>query len=245
MNSALGAKVHALFRKEDLDGLRLDGKVVVVLDILFATSTIVTALSRGVTDVIPTMDEAAARARAAELPAGSYVTSGELYAETLPGFLPPTPLALLAHPVTGKTLVYSTTNGTVAVRQSAQAKHIFAGAMLNAQSLVDHIMAKHANDTVLILCSGSMGNVNLEDMVGAGYIVDLFARSMRGSRDFSDAAIAAQQLYLSADPLDLLMRSRVGKMMQDRNLVHEVEFAAQRSQIDLVPMLENGRLVAV
>jgi phosphosulfolactate phosphohydrolase-like enzyme len=82
-------------------------------------------------------------------------------------------------------------------------------------------------------------------MVGAGYFVDLFSRSMHGNRDFSDAAVAAQQLYLSGDPLDLLMRSRVGKMMQDRDLVHEVEFAAQRSQIDMVPVLENGRLVAI
>lgn len=244
MNVLAGAKVHTLFRKEDLDGLRLEGKVVIVLDILFATSTIVTALSRGVSDVIPTMDESTARACAATLPDGSYVTSGELYAETLPGFLPPTPLALLAHPVSGKTLVYSTTNGTVAVQQSVEAKHIYAGAMLNAQALVDHVMTKHANDTVIILCSGSAGNVNLEDMVGAGYFVDLFAGSLSGTRDLSDAAIAARQLYLSGDPLDLLMRSRVGKMMQERNLVHEVEFAAQRSNIDLVPVLENGRLVA-
>ena len=73
-----GPKVHVLYRKEDLDGVRVEGKVVVVLDVLFATSTIIHALASGASDVIPTMDEWGARACAAELPEGSFVASGEL-----------------------------------------------------------------------------------------------------------------------------------------------------------------------
>ena len=87
-------KVHVLYRKEELDHERLEGKVAIVLDVLFATSTIVTALANGATEVIPTLDEAGARAEAQKHPAGSH-PAGELYAETLPGSASPTPLALL------------------------------------------------------------------------------------------------------------------------------------------------------
>lgn len=239
------SKVHVLYRKEDLDGYRLAGKVVIVLDILFATSTIVSALAHGATDVIPTLDERAARAKLKELPKDSYVASGELYAETIEGFASPTPLALIDHGVAGRTLVYSTTNGTVALQMSSAAAYVYAGAMLNATAVVEHVLTHHTGDTVIIVCSGSAGNVNLEDMVGAGYYVELFAKALAGEEDFSDAALAALHLFRSVDPFEALMNSRVGRMMQDRDLVHEVEYASRRSEIDLVPRLTDGRLVPV
>ena len=100
---ALNHKVHVLFRREDLDTVRLEGKVVVVLDVLFATSTMVTALAHGASATIPTLDETRARAHAQGLPSGSYVLSGEYLAETIDGFAPPTPLALVEHGIAGRT----------------------------------------------------------------------------------------------------------------------------------------------
>ena len=57
-------KVHVLGKKEELDSVRLPGKVVVVLDIIFATTTMVTALAHGAKEIVPVLDEKAARARA-------------------------------------------------------------------------------------------------------------------------------------------------------------------------------------
>ena len=57
-------KLHVLMKKEELDGQRLDGKIVIVLDILFATTTIVAALSEGASEVWPALDGDAARALA-------------------------------------------------------------------------------------------------------------------------------------------------------------------------------------
>lgn len=103
-------KIHVLLKKEELDAQRLPGKTVVVLDILFATSSIVAALAHGAAEVIPALDGAAAQAEAARHAAGRCVLAGELNADTLPGFAHPTPLALLAQDLAGKTLIYSTTN---------------------------------------------------------------------------------------------------------------------------------------
>jgi len=80
----LNHRIHVLTRKEELDGVRVPGKVVVVLDILFATTTMVAALAHGATEVIPVADEQAARDAGAQRRAGSYVLSGKLYAETPP-----------------------------------------------------------------------------------------------------------------------------------------------------------------
>jgi 2-phosphosulfolactate phosphatase len=241
----LNHKVHVLFRREDLDMVKLDGKVVVVLDVLFATSTMIAALAHGASAAIPALNEADAREAAKGLRAGSYVLSGELLAETIDGFASPTPLALLEHGVSGKTLIYSTTNGTVALKDSAAAEHVFAGALLNAHAVVRHIAATLGDRTILIVCSGSMGNPNLEDMYGAGYFIDLIARELGERRDFSDSAIAARALYQSEPAESLLLRCRVGQMMQERGLTHEVEYAAQLSSLQVVPKLLDGVLKPV
>ena len=235
-------KVHVLYRKEELDHERLEGKVAIVLDVLFATSTIIAALAHGASEVIPTLDEAGARAEAQKHPQGSYVLAGELYAETLPGFASPTPLALMEESIAGRKLIYSTTNGTVALRQSSGADHVYAAALLNGEAVVDRVLQRHPGKTILIVCSGSMGMVNLEDLYGAGYLVDMLSRVLDENSDFSDAALAVRSLYRSEDPADCLLRARVGRLMIERNLAHEVHYAAGLSKLKAVPLLQGGRL---
>jgi 2-phosphosulfolactate phosphatase len=235
----LSHKVHVLTKKEELDSVRVPGKVVIVLDILFATTTMVTALAHGAKEVIPVLDEAAARTQAQGLEKGLYVLAGELYAETLPGFAHPAPLALLEHGIEGKTLIYSTTNGTVAMMQPARAARVYCGALLNARALAAHILARHPRETVLIVCSGSGNNFNFEDFYGAGYFVECFLEHVR---DLSDAAKAALALYRHAKAPEALLDCRVGRMMAARGLAREVEFACRRDAFPVVPALEEGRL---
>lgn len=244
MTVLLNHKVHVLFRREDIDMVRLENKVVIVLDVLFATSTMIAALANGARAVVPTLDEGSAREAAGRFAPGSYVLSGELYAETLPGFVSPTPLVLIEHGVRDKTLIYSTTNGTVALRNAGAAPHVFAGALLNAGAIVRHVARHHPASTILVICSGSMGNPNLEDTYGAGCFVDLIAREM-GERDLSDAAHAARALYLGEDAETALLRGRVGQMMIERGLTDEVRYAARTSALDVVPKLIDGELRAI
>ena len=231
-----------LSRKEELDSVRVPGKVVVVLDIIFATTTMVTALAHGATEVLPVLDEAAARAQAAHFDEGACVLAGELYAETLPGFAHPAPLALVAHGIAGKSIVYSTTNGTVAMAQCAGAARIYCGALLNVRALVDHIVTQHPRETVLIVCSGSGGNFNFEDFYGAGCFVERLAERLGSAADLSDAAKAARDLYRQARVPDALLDCRVGRMMVSKGLRREVEFACREDAFPVVPVLQDGRL---
>jgi 2-phosphosulfolactate phosphatase len=235
-------RIHVLTRKEELDSVRVAGKVVVVLDILFATTTMVAALGHGATEVIPVCGEAQARTAGAGRADGSFVLSGELYAETLPGFAHPAPLALIEHGVKDKTVIYSTTNGTVAMTLAAGARRVYCGALLNARAVASHVLAQHARDALLVLCAGSGGNFNLEDFYGAGCLVDRVAGLLGADADLSDAARTALAFYRGASAPQVLLECRVGRMMVARGLAHEVEFACRFDAYPIVPLLEQGRL---
>jgi 2-phosphosulfolactate phosphatase len=237
----MSRRVHVLMKKEDLDGERLPGKVVIVLDVLFATTTIAAAFGAGATEVVPTLDAQGAREAARGLAADSYVLSGEFKAETLPGFMHSTPLLLTrSASLAGKALVYSTTNGTVALAKSASATHVYAAALVNARAVVEHVQNQHPGDTVLLVCSGSMENFNLEDFYGAGHLARLFSET--GPTDLSDAALAARKLHDGAGAAECLRESRVGRMMLERGLQDEVDYAAVPDRLAVVPKLEQGRL---
>src|SRR2546426_340927 len=148
-----------------------------------------------------------------------------LNTDTLPGFVQPPPLALLREGVRGRTVIQSTTNGTVALNKAAPAAHVYAAALLNGRAVVRHVAQAHAEETVLIVCSGSADNFNLEDFYAAGHLVALFEQ--QPGHDCSDAALAARLLASRNAARDCLRSARVGRMMQGRGLADEVDYAAQ------------------
>lgn len=234
-------KLHVLFKKEELDPGRLQGKVVIVLDVLFATTTIVHAFAQGAQRIWPARDANDARRIAASLDAP--LLAGEYLADSLPGFGPATPLALCASGIDGATLVYATTNGTVALNNTAGAAHVYVGALSNGEALVAHVAQRHPQAPVLVVCAGSVGKFNLEDFYGAGHIAAHFETT--GAYTLSDAALAAVLLYKGCSANTALNASRVGRMMQAHHLDGEVEHAARMDTVDVVPELLNGCLQRV
>lgn len=241
-------KIHVLLKKEELDGERLDSKVVIVLDILFATTTMVGVLSEGADAVLPMPDGPAALLEAAKHDPSKVLLAGELNAETLPGFLQASPTALMASGVKGRTLIYATTNGTPALLAARTAHKAYVAALTNAQAVVDHVLREHPDRTILIVCAGSAGRFNLEDFYGAGYLVSLI-KAAGGQREFTDAAIAAGLLHAQNEGLPVTRNSlwlaRVGRRMLSKGLETELEYAAKKSWINVIPRLEGDRLVLI
>ncbi|MEO8999113.1 MAG: 2-phosphosulfolactate phosphatase [Rhodanobacter sp.] len=231
-------KLHVLFTKEDLDATRLQGKVVIVLDVLFATSTIVHAFGEGVDVIWPARDAEDARRIAGALEAP--MLAGEYLAGSLSGFGPATPLALAKARGQNATLVYATTNGTVALKDAAAATDVYVGALLNGAALAAHVMRQHPHASVLLVCSGSVDRFNLEDFYGAGHLVEHFERN--SDYELTDAALAALLLRRGCNAQTALGASRVGRMMKMHGLQHEVDCAAQADTLDVVPRLDDGRL---
>lgn len=232
--------LHVLTRREDIDPARLIGRVVVVIDVLFATSTIVRVLAAGAASIYPACDEDDARAAAGQRQGA--VLAGEHLARTLPDWLPPTPLALAERVAgLGGDVVYCTTNGTRAIAASHGATAVYAGALTNAAALARHIVLAHPGFPVLLVCAGSLGRFCLEDFIGAGRLVQ--ALRAAGRYEPTDAALAADLACAGGAIARSLAASRVGRMLARNGLADEIADAADCDSCDVVPVMRNGVLV--
>jgi 2-phosphosulfolactate phosphatase len=237
-------KLHVILRKEDVDPARLADKVVVVIDTLFATTTIVHALSHGARSVTPALDGAEARSIAvrAQADAGAApLLAGELNGQTLPGFSYPTPQALARVGVRGRDVVYSTTNGTVALRRSRGAHAVYAACLRNAAATVVDVLQRHPARTVILLCAGSGGSFNVEDFLTAGVLCRHFT-SRNGGALLTDSAQAAIHCQ-SSDLAQALLSSRIGRKYAAQWRA-EIEFAGQIDVEPTVAILNGDALVA-
>ena len=168
-------------------------RTVIVLDILRACSTIVTALSNGARSVIPVADMSEGTKIASRLERGDYLLGGERGAYKIHGYhLGNSPLEYTRSKVEGRTVILNTTNGTGAINHVRGAKHLLVGCFLNVGRVVDFI--RKSKEDLTIVCAGSNPGESLEDILCAGLIL---SRIWRGQwpRSISDAAYVALTQY--------------------------------------------------
>lgn len=168
------------------------GKVVVVIDVLRAATTVVTALANGARAVIPfdSVDEPAVFAKQYER--DEIRLAGERKMQRIPGFeLGNSPAEYTRAAVQGRTILYSTTNGTVALLATAGSRLCFFAAFVNCAETVSAVrLATRSDGDVLIVCAGHEKRSTLEDVTCAGRIARGIARG-RTSVTWGDGARAA------------------------------------------------------
>lgn len=158
--------------------------VVVVIDVLRATTTICTALALGAEAVIPVE-----RAEdCLQFGAQGCLTAGERGGEKLPGFdLGNSPLELFDVEIKGRRLALTTTNGTRALYASLPCKALAIGAFSNLSVLSEWLAAEGL--PVILHCAGWRGEPNWEDTLLAGLLVE---RLRETHATGNDAALLAQ-----------------------------------------------------
>lgn len=237
--------VYVVPTKDALQTDRRTEASVIVLDIIFATTSMVAALESGVSRVVPALDLDEAERLVKAYPPESCVLAGEKHAESFPGYHSYEPLALIGPEMAGKTLVYATTNGTVALRRAHFFPDVYIANLRNGPAVVRHLLARRQSSAdIVILCSGSRGHFSLEDFYGAGYIVHCLREMAGDALNYSDAAIAAELAFRGADSRDVLMVSRVGRMVCERGLERSVDYASQLGVCELVAGYRDGVVVA-
>lgn len=213
------------------------GKNVVVIDILRATSAMVTALAHGVQSIIPVaeLDEAL------EMKEFGYTIAGERNAEKVNGFdLGNSPLEFQHPKLKGRDIVLTTTNGTRCIEMCKGAHQIIAGAFLNLDAVAAHLIA--SNTDTLLFCAGWKNKFNLEDTLFAGAL----AEKLQGHFDSEcDSTIAAIQLYRqNAQALDSFMdQASHVKRFRKFGLLEDKDFCMQHSIYNIVPVMEGKHLV--
>lgn len=239
--------VNVVLTKEALDPQRGDGEIAVVLDVIFATSSISAALQAGARRVVPAMDLDDAEQLAGKCHPGSWVLAGERDANPFSGYRSYHPLALSTPDINGLDLIYATTNGTVALRRCHAFAAVYTACLRNASAVARHLLAHRTPEqNIVIVCSGSRGRFSLEDFYGAGYFVACLQRlAPAGSLRFSDTAVAASLAFRDSDPYQVMCDSRLGQVMLSRNMQDDLRYISRLDCIDQVSVYRDGAVVTV
>jgi 2-phosphosulfolactate phosphatase len=149
------------------------GRVVVVIDVLRAATTVATALSNGARAVHPFGSVEETARRGAEMDRDSVRMAGERRMVRIPGFdFGNSPLEFTRDAVAGRSVLYTTTNGTAALLSTHGARECLFASFVNVSATIDAVYRRAAAGAdVTVICAGTDRRVALEDAVCAGRIV--------------------------------------------------------------------------
>ncbi len=216
---------------------------VVVIDVLRASSTIVQACENGVERIIPVSSVEDASRLAATLEKKKTLLGGERDGREIEGFdLGNSPLEYVSKVVKGKTLILSTSNGTVAITQSASAKQLLVGSFLNLSAVVTRLLSSRAKK-VTILCAGNQGQLSLEDLVCGGLMVARTTQAYRGKLVLNDGAVAGRAVAEKMTDIGEVVRSSThGRKLSELGFDADLDFCSKIDKYGTVPVVIDGRI---
>lgn len=209
----------------------------VVVDILRATSSWVTAMGNGARLIRPVNTLKECRS----LGNKRFLTAAERGGQKIEGFdLGNSPLEYTVEKVNGKKIAVTTTNGSRAVKYTSAGKEIFIGAYLNLKVLSQLLGDK---DSVVIICSGWEGKPGMEDILFAGELVSMLSNT----HDFTDdAALIAFELFKKArqNMYFFLSQAMHVKRLLKLGLKKDIDFCLKKDVYTVVPRLYKGDIIA-
>ena len=214
--------------------------IVVIIDILRATSAICTAFENGAVSIIPVADINEAKA---------YKNRGYLVAAERDGYVLDfadfgnSPFNFTREKVEGRTIVYSTTNGTGIINMASSAGTIVIGSFLNISALTGWITDQEKN--VVLFCAGWKNRFNLEDTICAGAIAERLMKNSLYST-ICDSTLAAIDLWSSCKkrPAGLYRESCTEEhVCAIRVLMNALEFCLTADFTKKIPVIKDGILV--
>jgi 2-phosphosulfolactate phosphatase len=213
-----------------LPGRDLSGTTCVVFDVLRATSSMVTALAHGVTEIYPVCTIEEALALKAKVPGA--VLGGERKGDRIRGFdMGNSPGEYTG--LTNRRIVTTTTNGTVALRACERAERVLVGALVNLGAVAAELRAG-APENVLLVCAGTFDTFALEDAYAAGRLIAELADATRS--DAAEMVAVLAERYPNA--LDALQLARNGRALTAAGRQADVEWCAQISQYKIMGLME-------
>lgn len=214
--------------------------IVVIIDVLRATSTICTALYNGATKVIPvaTVEECVNIGRAV-----GGITAGERDGKVAEGLVHGnSPFEYPRSFIENKTLVLTTTNGTKLLHMAKDAVQIITGSFPNISAVCDYLVAQ--NQPVLLGCAAWKDRINLEDTLFAGAVVS----RIRQHFDVNcDSAVAAETLYQSAkgDVHTFMKQASHYQRLANYGLEKDIEYCLTPDVANILPLFKNGELISI
>ena len=213
--------------------------IVVVIDVLRATSSMCTALHFGVEKILPVASVVEAR----NFQSRGFLVAAERSAHRVDGFdLGNSPFEYMQPKLKGKIIVFTTTNGTQAIRVARDAYKIAIGSFLNLTALCQWLAVQHKN--IILLCAGWKDFFNLEDTLCAGAIASKLDSTGMFETNY-DSTMASKSLYELAhkDLYGFMENSSHFKRLAKLNLQDDIKFCLKPDQAPVVPVMEGNYLV--
>jgi len=216
---------------EEISRHDLKAKTALVIDVLRATTTIITALANGAQKVVPFLEPEQALYYKKS---NACVLGGERKSCIIPGFdCGNSPFEYTTEKIAGKTFVISTTNGTRALHAVREAEHIYLAALVNAGAVAKRIIAEKRD--CVIVCSGTEGYFSSDDFLAAGAI--LYKAKEYGEVHTNDLGDVAQLWYEKHKDflVHALKNCFHGRRLLNLGLEHDIDFCAKEDIFAVVP----------
>jgi 2-phosphosulfolactate phosphatase len=215
------------------------GKIVVVVDVLRATSVICTMMHNGVKEIIPVKSVDEAKVYKDK----GYMVVAEREGKKLDfADFGNSPFYFTKDVVEGKTIVYSTTNGTNAISVGKEADQVIIGAFLNLSALTEYLIEQCKD--VLILCSGWKGKFCIEDALLAGAI----SGNLIASNNFytkCDSTYAAMDLWsIAKGDMNVYIEKVAQKhRLKKLGLDDVISYCFTTDVTSIIPVLKDSHIV--
>ncbi|MGB4590254.1 MAG: 2-phosphosulfolactate phosphatase [Clostridiaceae bacterium] len=209
---------------------------VIVVDVLRATSVIITALSNGAKSVVPvtSVEEALSTKKKLE----GVVLGGERRAQKIEGFdLSNSPLEYKSEVIHDRNVVITTTNGTKAISKSSAASKIYIGGLLNAKAVSSKAI-KNEKD-IIIVNAGTNGVFSMDDFITGGAIID----ELLSEQDYelTDIAKTALVIYRSHKDIKSYIKEATHyKILVELGLEEDIDYCLQKDLFNIVPEYKDG-----
>ena len=206
-----------------------------VIDVLRATSAIITGIQYGIKEIIPVKDIE----DALEYKHRGFITAAERKGEVVEGFdFGNSPFAFMDENLKGQSVVLTTTNCTTAMLQVKHANKTFLGAFVNISAVAERLSRE--NDDVVLLCAGWKNKFSIEDALFAGALAERLLNQYNFTTD-CDSTLAAHTIYLAAksDIPDYLKRSSHRIRLGHLHLERDIEYCLKKDQATVVPQFDG------
>lgn len=238
-------RVDVMFGGASLAPSDVAGRVVAVIDVLRASTSIAVALHNGARAVIPfeTSEEAVTRSKAFER--RDVLLAGERKMLPIPGFdLGNSPGAFTREAVEGKAVLMTTTNGTPAIVNSAGAREVIVASYVNYTAVLAMLRsALRGEADITIVCAGRERQFALEDAACAGRYVNNVSKRLTDvvTNDAAQACALIDRKY--GDNLDRLFEaSEHGRALRDAGFAEDLTACAAVDSFPVIPMYQDRQI---
>ncbi|NLT95166.1 MAG: 2-phosphosulfolactate phosphatase [Clostridia bacterium] len=208
----------------------------VVIDVFRASNTIITALNNGAKEILPVSEIETAWELKEIHP--DYLLGGERNSIKIQGFdLGNSPLEYTGEKVSGKGIIFATSNGSRALKSVEKAQKVWVASFANIGAITEKIQSVSAD--MAIVCSGTLGTPSLEDTLAAGKIInELSTLEKYTLNDYGLLAWGSYQRYKN-EIFETLLKSRNGRRLMELGKMDDIKYCIREDITDVVPQYDG------